>query len=125
MDAFMNFQFGWLNKEKLIFLLGLCVILFGLFTFFTGNSEGYSIPDKVVFNTSDDVMIEPFPSIPSSRVKGMIFPEKPRDLFLLLDAPQLNIDSPVPPTFGVPIVLPPAYPQPSSKGNGKTDAGGK
>ena len=116
MQALLDFKFGWLNKERLLFVIGIVVLAFAAYSLAFAGSPGFTPVEKVTYKVNEEVM-GPLPSFAevSLAVKGNW--RKDGAFFMLLDAPQLDLPAPEPPDFGLPLVLPPAYPQPSSSGN--------
>jgi len=122
MDTLMNFQLGWLNKERLLFLIGIAFLLIGLTMFIAGGSAEKELKDKVLFEKSanlDTPILMPYDIKKMSDLNWT----SERLIFLLLDAPQLEIDPPSPPDISESLVLPPPFPQPSSKGSSQGKGG--
>jgi hypothetical protein len=117
MEQLLNFKLGWLNKERLLFVLGLAFIVFGIYSFLFNSNPGYRKMDKVAFSVNEEALVPPRGYVSQDLVARIAFPEAGAKFFMLLDAPQLELPAPVPPDFGLPVVLPPAFPQPSSSGN--------
>ncbi|MDZ7814570.1 MAG: hypothetical protein U5N86_00790 [Planctomycetota bacterium] len=117
MKKLLEFKFGWLNKERLLFLLGILVLLVGLFSYVTAGEPNVRPPQELLFTADEQAMGETPEAFPFEQISQIQWPETERQLFTLLDAPQLDLPAPEPPELDVPLAAPPAFPQPASSGN--------
>lgn len=121
MDKLMNFQIGWLNKERLVFVIGIAGLIYGLVIFATSSTASYEAMKVVQYEKSTELDLRPIDSFDTTRLTAFAF-KLERSLFTMLDAPQLEMDPPAPPTVSASLVPPPPYPQPSSKGHNRGES---
>ncbi len=119
MQALLEFKFGWFTKERVLFVIGLLVVVYAAYAFATAGSPGSGKVDKVTYRVNDEVLGALPGAVEASATSALNW-RKDGAFFMLLDAPQLELPAPEPPDFGLPIVQPPAYPQPASSGNRNT-----
>ena len=122
MNNIMNFQLGWFNKERTLFAAGVVFLLFGLYSFLFVKGETKKPIEIVRFASSGDIYAEPLPVYKSEMMKKFGWDTHKRELFVMLDAPQLKLPAPDLPSAEILLIPPPPYPQPSAKSNEK---GGK
>ncbi len=120
MEKLRDFRMGWLNLERLLFLLSLALLIWAALGLLAGPAPSTVPPDSVRYSNPLGAAPERLPVLDASHI-----PPNPwtadQTVFALLSAPQLELPAPEPPPADTAVVPPPPYPQPMPRGAADKD----